>query len=113
MTDLVHDLVFSSATRAPQAQALAYQDKRLNYAALASAVEASANVLLDLRIRRGDRVAVYLEKRFETVLSMFGTAAAGGAFVPVNPLFKPEQLVYICRPAEAPRRKSSPVCGFA
>ena len=26
---------------------------------------------------------------------MFGAAAAGGVFVPVNPLLKPEQVAYI------------------
>ncbi len=44
---------------------------------------------------RGERVAVYLEKRVENVVAMFGAAAAGGVFVPVNPLLKPEQVGYI------------------
>jgi acyl-CoA ligase (AMP-forming) (exosortase A-associated) len=95
MTDLLHESIFSSAARTPEAEALVYQEKRLDYAALAKGVRATANVMLGLHVRRGERVAVYLEKRFETVLSMFGAAAAGGAFVPVNPLLKPEQLVYI------------------
>ena len=44
---------------------------------------------------RGDRVAVYLDKRIETVTSIFGTSAAGGVFVPVNPVLKPKQVAYI------------------
>ena len=43
-------------------------------------------------IGRGERVAVYLEKRVENVAAMFGAAAAGAVFVPVNPLLKPEQV---------------------
>jgi acyl-CoA synthetase (AMP-forming)/AMP-acid ligase II len=31
----------------------------------------------------------------ETVTALFGTAAAGGAFVPVNPLLKPPQVAHI------------------
>jgi acyl-CoA ligase (AMP-forming) (exosortase A-associated) len=42
-------------------------------------------------------VAIYLEKRFETVIASFGTPAAGGVFVPINPLLKPEQVGYILR----------------
>jgi len=42
-------------------------------------------------------VAIYLEKRFETVIASFGTVAAGLVFVPVNPLLKPEQVAYILR----------------
>ena len=41
--------------------------------------------------------AIYLDKRFETVIAAFGTAAAGGVFVPVNPLLKAEQVGYILR----------------
>ena len=43
-----------------------------------------------------DRVAVFLDKRLETVESIFGVSAAGGVFVPVNPLLlKPQQVAYI------------------
>ncbi|MDB5794810.1 MAG: acyl--CoA ligase, partial [Noviherbaspirillum sp.] len=50
---------------------------------------------LETGLGRGERVAVYLEKRIETVAGLFGAAAAGGVFVPVNPLLKPEQVAYI------------------
>ncbi len=53
--------------------------------------------MLALGLGRGERVAVYLEKRLETVIALFGAAAAGGVFVPVNPLLKPEQVAYILR----------------
>ena len=36
----------------------------------------------------GDRVAIYLDKRIETVVAVFATSAAGGVFVPVNPVLK-------------------------
>jgi acyl-CoA ligase (AMP-forming) (exosortase A-associated) len=42
-------------------------------------------------------VAVYLEKRFETVAAIFGASAAGAVFVPVNPLLKPDQVAHILR----------------
>jgi acyl-CoA synthetase (AMP-forming)/AMP-acid ligase II len=37
-----------------------------------------------LGLCRGERVALYLEKRPETVAATFGAACAGGVFVPVN-----------------------------
>ena len=48
-----------------------------------------------LGLGRGERVAVYLDKRIETVVSLFGTSAAGGVFVPVNPLLRAQQVAYI------------------
>ena len=97
MSELVHDLVFDAARRTPGAAALAHGAVRLNYAQLAASVAAAAQALLEAGIGRGERVAVYLEKRVEAVAAMFGAAAAGAVFVPINPLLKPDQVAYILR----------------
>jgi acyl-CoA ligase (AMP-forming) (exosortase A-associated) len=95
MSALIHDFIFSSAQRTPDAEALVYGKQRLDYKTLAEAVRNAAAGLLGASLGRGERVAVYLEKRVENVTAMFGAAAAGGVFVPVNPLLKPEQVSYI------------------
>ncbi|MDQ2990302.1 MAG: AMP-binding protein, partial [Pseudomonadota bacterium] len=95
MSDLIHDFIFHSARRTPGAEALVHGPRRLDYAALANAVRQAADGLLAGGLQRGERVAVYLEKNIENVAAMFGAAAAGGVFVPVNPLLKPEQVAYI------------------
>ncbi|CDG83295.1 acyl-CoA ligase (AMP-forming), exosortase A system-associated [Janthinobacterium agaricidamnosum] len=95
MTQLIHELIIETARRTPLAPALSCQGLQLDYAALAAALGGAAVALLALGLERGERVAVYLEKREETVIAMFGAAAAGAVFVPVNPLLKPEQVAYI------------------
>jgi acyl-CoA ligase (AMP-forming) (exosortase A-associated) len=95
MATLIHELIFDMAQRAPHAAALSWQGEETSYAALAQSVRETAATLLTLGLQRGARVAVYLEKRPENVIAMFGAAAAGGVFVPVNPLLKPEQVAYI------------------
>jgi acyl-CoA ligase (AMP-forming) (exosortase A-associated) len=95
MPDLIHDFIFDSARRTPGAEALVHGGQRLDYAALAGAVEQAAGALLGCGIGRGERVAVYLDKRVENVAAMFGAALAGAVFVPVNPLLKAEQVAYI------------------
>jgi acyl-CoA ligase (AMP-forming) (exosortase A-associated) len=95
MSDLVHDFIFTSAERTPQAPALAYGSQRLDYAALADAVRAAAQAIGVRRRAPGERVAVFLEKRIENVAALFGAALAGCVFVPVNPLLKPEQVAHI------------------
>ena len=95
MSELVHDLIFDTAQRTPGAEALVYGAERLDYQALAAAVGAAARVFGAAGIARGERIAVYLEKRVENVAALFGAAAAGAVFVPVNPLLKPDQVAYI------------------
>ncbi len=97
MADLVHKLIFRSADHFSDREALVYQGKRIGYAALAEEIDSAGKAMLALGLDQGERVAVYLEKRPETVAALFGAAAAGGVFVPVNPLLKPEQVAYILR----------------
>jgi acyl-CoA ligase (AMP-forming) (exosortase A-associated) len=95
MTDLIHDFLFDSARRTPGAEALVYGAVRLDYAALAGAVEGAAGALIDAGVQVRERVAVFLEKRVENVAAMFGASLAGAVFVPVNPQLKPEQVAHI------------------
>jgi acyl-CoA ligase (AMP-forming) (exosortase A-associated) len=95
MADLIHDFLFDSARRTPAAEALVHGAVRLDYAALADAVEGAAGALIAAGIGQRERVAVFLEKRIENVAAMFGAALAGAVFVPVNPQLKPEQVAHI------------------
>lgn len=94
---LLHELVRVNAHRAPNDPALTYGPRTLNYGELDAAVGAFASGLVGLGLGRGERVGIYLEKRFETVIASFGAPAAGGVFVPMNPLLKPEQVGFILR----------------
>ncbi|MFO1412801.1 MAG: acyl-CoA ligase (AMP-forming), exosortase A system-associated [Burkholderiales bacterium] len=97
MSELLHHLLDHSAERAPDAPALTWLDRTLRYGELAALTAAVAGGLHAIGLRRGERVAFYLDKRFETVATAFGTARAGGAFVPVNPVLKGDQVGHILR----------------
>jgi acyl-CoA ligase (AMP-forming) (exosortase A-associated) len=94
---LLHELITLAAQRTPQATALTYGAAHLSYADLSAAVKQLASGLMGLGVARSERVAIYLEKRFETVIASFGAPAAGAVFVPVNPILKPEQVAFILR----------------
>ena len=57
--------------------------------------------LHDLGLARGDRVAIYLDKRIETVCAIFGTSVAGAVFVPINPLLRARQVAHILADCDA------------
>lgn len=94
---LLHHLLLASATRAPAARALTSAGATLDYATVASQVESFGSGLCAIGLLRSERVAIWLEKRFETVIAAFGATAAGGVFVPINPVLKAPQVAYILR----------------
>ncbi|MEV6606211.1 acyl-CoA ligase (AMP-forming), exosortase A system-associated [Kutzneria sp. NPDC051319] len=79
----------------PDRPALTFKDATLSYRELADRVGRLAAGLAGLGVRRGDRVAVYAEKRIDTVVALMAISAAGAAFVPVNPLFKARHLAHV------------------
>ncbi|GAA2709474.1 acyl-CoA ligase (AMP-forming), exosortase A system-associated [Actinoplanes palleronii] len=91
----LHGLLADAAGRSGDAPALTFRDDTRTYAQLWDDVRAAGAGLHGLGLARGERVAVYLDKRIETVTAIFGTSAAGGVFVPVNPILRAKQVGYI------------------
>jgi len=92
---LLCHLIASAAQKMPDFPALGYKSENLDYKTLLANTEATGRALLGLGLAPRERVAVYLEKRPETVLGLFGAAWAGGVFVPVNPILKAPQVLHI------------------
>lgn len=95
MQTQLHQVIDAAAARRPDAPALTYKDDTVTYADLRKRIASFAAGLASAGLERADRVAIYLDKRIETVVSIFGTAAAGGVFVPVNPVLRPKQVGHI------------------
>ena len=91
----LHHMLLEQASLGGDAPALTHDGRTVAYADLADRVLRAAAGLHDLGVARGDRVAVFAEKRVETVVALWGTSAAGGVFVPVNPVFKAEQVAHV------------------
>jgi len=96
-SSLLHELIGVTAERSPQARSLSVGTSSWSYAELYDNVCRFAAGLVGLGLARSDRIGIYLEKRFETVVASFGAAAAGCVFVPINPILKAEQVGYILR----------------
>ena len=45
MSDLIHELIFKSADRAPDSDALIYQDQKISYATMARAIDTNATCI--------------------------------------------------------------------
>jgi len=101
MPTLFHHTLSKTARRSPDAAALIYKSEQKNYLQLSYQMEQTARGFLKLGVKIDTRVAVYLPKQIETVVSFFATSLSGGIFVPVNPLLKAAQVNYILRDCTA------------
>lgn len=99
--DLLHELLDRTAAGHPEAPAISDRLAALNYGELVDATTSVAHGLLALGLQRGDRVAVWLPKRTEKVVTLFGTMRAGGIAVPANALLKAPQVAHILRDSGA------------
>lgn len=90
-----HHLLAAAAQAFPDTSALTYKRDTISYGAAWRDAQAFGAQLLALGAGRGDRVAIYLEKRIETVLAMVGASVAGSMFVPVNHVLKAPQVAHI------------------
>ena len=104
----LHHLIEDRARSHPDSPALTFKQQTLNYGALWTQVRGVAAGLAELGVAREQRVAVFLDKRIETVAAIFGASAAGAAFVPVNPLLRPAQVGHILRDCDVRVLVTSP-----
>ncbi len=101
MSTLLHQLILESSVRAPDSPAVGFKGSELSYHELKDNILSIAEGLINVGLNKNDRVAIYLPKQFETVISFFSTSQAGGVFVPLNPLLKNQQVEYILQDSGA------------
>ncbi|MFJ4671478.1 amino acid adenylation domain-containing protein [Kitasatospora purpeofusca] len=88
-------LFLGQVERAPDATALTAGDRHWSYAELDTWSGRVARLLKDRGVRRGDRVAVLLERSPEVPAAWLGVWKAGAAFVPVDPAYPAGRIAFI------------------
>jgi long-chain acyl-CoA synthetase len=79
----------------PAAAMMYYLDAALSRADVARFSDAFAVALGDLGVRRGDRVALYLQNVPQLVIAMIGIWKAGAIAVLINPMNKEKELDHL------------------
>jgi acyl-CoA synthetase (AMP-forming)/AMP-acid ligase II len=98
---LLRDLFLARAEEMPGKTALRRGSERIDLQGLADTVRKTAGGFVELGLRSGDRVGIYLNKRIEAVASYFAAGNASGVFVPVNPSLKAPEVAHILRDCDA------------
>lgn len=79
----------------PEAIALIYKDRQISYGDLEDVTNRLARGLMSLGVGYGERVALICPNMPEFVISFFSVLKCGGTIVPVNFLFKKEELFFV------------------
>lgn len=82
----------TSARRFPNKAALIFYGRTISYGELWESIERFAGYLHSVGVRRGDRVALYLQNSPHFVVSYFGTLRSNAIAVPINPMLVDEEL---------------------
>lgn len=85
--NIVGKLVEESAAKYPDKEALINHDGtlRYTYTELAEKIDSLAKALIDMGIKKGDRVAIWSKNSVEWIIAQIGISRAGGVMVPINP----------------------------
>ncbi len=83
-----------AAERNPDRPAIVYHDLTLVYREVVSMVNSVANSLLELGIRKGDRICLCTGNRPESTITLNAASTIGAVITPMNPLYKEREMAY-------------------
>nr|XP_061796852.1 linear gramicidin synthase subunit D-like [Nerophis lumbriciformis] len=89
------ELVEGHARSHPDSVALIFEGQRFSYAELVASSRRLAARLRRRGVRAETVVGLALDRRPERVVGMLAVHAAGGAFLPLDPSYPPERLLYM------------------
>lgn len=98
---MLYQLLKKTSERYPGNVAAAYNNREYSYQELLRLTDRMANSLLDLGLKRGDRLAFYLFNSPEIIICYFACFKIGVTVIPVNYRLKEEEDHYIldhCKP---------------
>jgi acyl-CoA synthetase (AMP-forming)/AMP-acid ligase II len=89
-----------SAAKFSSRTAIIAKGKEYSYGQFKNEAENLAKYLIHAGIRKGDRIAVYMENSWQSVVSIYGATLAGAVFIVINPQTKADKLKYILNDSE-------------
>ena len=93
----IHELFEAQAACTPDAVALVFEGQQLSYLQLNQRANRLAQHLRRLGAKPDARVAVCMERSLDMVVGLLATLKAGAAYVPLDPAYPAERLVYLLK----------------
>ena len=95
------ELLRKTAQKYPNHTALIYFNRAITYKELDEASDKFATALVDLGVKKGDRVAIFLANVPQFIISYYGTLKTGAIVTAVSPLYKEREVEHQLGDSEA------------
>jgi amino acid adenylation domain-containing protein len=96
----LHDLFADQAARTPDAAALRFAGRRIDYRTLEKRANQLAWRLRGLGVGPDTIVGLCMRRSPEQVIALLGILKAGGAYLPLDPNYPPDRLAYMIADAQ-------------
>ncbi len=93
--ECVHELFEKNAESSPDAIALVFENQRLTYRELNQRSNQVAHALRKLGVTPETLVGLYMERSLELVIGILAIVKAGGAYMPLDPVYPQERLAFM------------------
>ncbi|MEM2465676.1 MAG: long-chain fatty acid--CoA ligase [Candidatus Bathyarchaeia archaeon] len=91
----------SSAKKYPDKTAIIYFDKKITYKELDVLSDKFTTALVDLGVKKGDRVAIYVPNIPQFIISYYGALKAGAIVTAISPLYREREVEHQLNDSEA------------
>jgi len=91
---LLGEALMRSAKGNPSKTAIIVKDKEYSYNLLKDKAEKLAVFFIKAGIKKGERIAIYIDNSWESILSIYATTLSGGVFLVINPQTKADKRSY-------------------
>ncbi len=91
----VHELFDIQVEKTPHAVAVIIDERQLTYEELNNQSNQLAHYLIDLGVKPDTSVGILVERSFELAIGVIGILKAGGSYVPLDPNYPKNRLLYM------------------
>jgi fatty-acyl-CoA synthase len=97
----IGDVFDEMAEKYPRKECFIFEDQRITYRDMAEKVHAFAKGLLNIGVKKSNKVSLWMSNRPEWMIAKFAIAKIGAILVPINTRYKTHELEYILRQSDS------------
>ncbi len=95
----IHDLFEDQVAASPEVTAVVFGPFSLSYRALNAKANQLAHYLIELGVKPGDLVGLFVERNLDMLVALLAILKTGAAYVPLDPRYPSARLAYLIEDA--------------